>query len=312
MGSETNFAHSLAGRSTADWEPLEDHLARVASIAAEFAGRFRSRDWGFQAGLWHDIGKYSSEFQAYLRFENGFTAHLEQYVGRVDHSSAGAQHACMCLGPTGRLLAYCIAGHHAGLADATADSDTASFEKRLTKLIPDYSAAPAELLAKPDLPNPPLTLTHGDPQRAAFQLALFTRMLFSCLVDADFVATEEFMSPARCHLRPESVTRLPEMHTALDAHLESFRQSPPDVVSTARFEVLWACRTAAKQPPGLFSLTVPTGGGKTLSSLAFKHANGNPIGRVIYAIHFIRKLRFHSWTLRDSAVCAICTGRTYT
>lgn len=294
------FAHTVPDRPTSEWERLEDHLDCVAQTAGRFADQLNSREWGYTAGLWHDIGKFSAEFQAYLHHENGFEAHLEQYVGRVDHSTAGAQHAAQCLGPTGRIHAYCIAGHHAGLADAAAESATSSLENRLAKDIPDYSAAPAELLAKPDLPNPPLTLTHGDPQRAAFQLALFTRMLFSCLVDADFLATEEFMSRDRSRLRPSDNNRLSAMQAALDAHLDSLPQSP-SVVGQARREVLSACRNAAEQSPGLFSLTVPTGGGKTLSSLAFalRHANRHGLRRVIYAIPFTSIIEQTAGVFRD-------------
>lgn len=294
------YAHSLPDRPESDWEPLIDHLDRVADRAREFASTFDAADWGELAGRWHDLGKYSQPFQNYLKSENGLEAHLEQSTGRVDHSTAGAQHATRCLGPAGRMLAYCIAGHHAGLADAATDSGTASLEKRLAKDIPDCSSAPDELLARQELPNPPLTFTHGDPQRAAFQLALFTRMLFSCLVDADFLATEEFMSRDRSRMRPTCANRLPEMQSALDAYLNSVATTP-DVVSTSRSEVLSACRTAAEQGPGLFSLTVPTGGGKTLSSLAFalRHANRHELRRVIYAIPFTSIIEQTAEVFRD-------------
>jgi CRISPR-associated endonuclease/helicase Cas3 len=191
------YAHSLEATAATDWEPLEHHLRDVAELASRFAAAFNASDWGDLLGWWHDVGKYSAEFQAYLKFENGFEAHLEQYVGRVDHSTAGAQHAVNMFSSEGRLMAYCIAGHHAGLADQLSGSGSSGLSDRLQKKIPDFSKAPAGILAHRKLSNPDLSFQHGCEKRAAFQLSFYTRMLFSCLVDADFLATEAFMSPDR-------------------------------------------------------------------------------------------------------------------
>ena len=286
--SVTYFAHTLSDKDIAKWEILSEHLTSVASLARNFGSGFNADQWGEIAGLWHDLGKYSDEFQAYLKHETGFDLHCADYVGRVDHSTAGAQHAVATLGTPGRILAYCIAGHHAGLADSTADSGTSSLAKRLSKEIKSYSAAPDELLTQPALPNPKLTLSHGDKRRAAFQLGLFTRMLFSCLVDADFLATESFMSPGRAKARPTDANQLPNMLEALDRKIAELQPASETVVSRARADVVAACRSQASLEPGLFSLTVPTGGGKTLSSLAFalQHAVAHDKRRIIYAIPF--------------------------
>ena len=114
-----HYAHTLADRPPGEWEPLDMHLAEVASLAERSASAFRAGEWARLAGKWHDLGKYSAAFQSYLRQSNGFEAHLEERT-RVDHSTAGAQHANRALPGLGRLLAYVIAGHHAGLADARA------------------------------------------------------------------------------------------------------------------------------------------------------------------------------------------------
>lgn len=99
---------------------LEEHLREVGRLAGAFAWSFGQREWGYLAGLWHDLGKYTSAFQSYLARESGYEkqeAHIEGGKGRVNHSSARALHAREQLGARGTLLAYLIAGHHAGLPD---------------------------------------------------------------------------------------------------------------------------------------------------------------------------------------------------
>ena len=113
---------------------LEDHLRDVATLAEGFARDFESGDWAKLAGLWHDLGKYSKEFQRRIKSVSGYDpdAHLEGPVGRVDHSTAGAQHAIAQHGVHGRILAYLIAGHHAGLPDwHTGETGGAALSVRL-------------------------------------------------------------------------------------------------------------------------------------------------------------------------------------
>ncbi len=282
------YAHSLEGRPVAEWEPLEDHLQAVAQYAEIFAAKFGAAEWGSLVGRWHDLGKYSTAFQAYLHKENGFQTHLEQYKGRVDHSTAGAKLASEKVHPWGRMLAYVIAGHHAGLADATGGQS--SLDERLQKQVESIDAAPAEVLGNfVDLGEPALSIDKADKKRAVFQLALFTRMIFSCLVDADFLATEAFMSPEKTAQRPLGGSQLPAMQAALDSKYEKLAsQAVDNEVNRRRQDVVAACRAAAKEKPGLFTLTVPTGGGKTLASLAFalRHALQHGMERIIYAIPF--------------------------
>ncbi len=284
------FAHSVAGApDTGAWELLCIHLAEVSRLAASFAATFAAENWGLLAGLWHDIGKYAERFQDYLLTANGLEAHIEQ-KSRVDHSTAGAQHAAKSIPVWGRLLAYVIAGHHAGLADATGSA--ASLADRLVKPIDDYSAAPREKLETDLQLGRPRLNFESDRDVAGFQLAFFTRMLFSCLVDADFLATEQFMSPQRAAARPTDAHSFAAMQSALNQELRRLSDQPTDpsrdVVARCRQQVLAACREAAAAAPGLFSLTVPTGGGKTLSSLAFAidHALQHGKRRLVYAIPF--------------------------
>ena len=288
-----SYAHSVAERPTTEWEPLEVHLKAVASQAASFAERFSAKDWAALAGRWHDLGKYAEEFQQYLRKANGLEAHIEM-TSRVDHSTAGAQHAHRTLVPLGRLIAYCIAGHHAGLPDATGGGAGSALDARLEKAIPDWSAAPADILKATTLEFPKLTFDSKDAKRASYQISLFCRFLFSALVDADFLATETFMSPERSQLRPAHRVNIATLKRTLDAHLNQMSTQldtsvqSSTTVATCRKTVLEACRDAATDGTGLFSLMVPTGGGKTLSSLAFAldHAQTHGMDRVIYAIPF--------------------------
>lgn len=278
------YAHTLPPPATKqEWEPLEAHLRNVANVTAKFTGAFDAADWGRILGLWHDLGKYSFEFQRYL-FGSG-DGHEADVLGRVDHSTAGAQHACS-QGKVGRLLAYCIAGHHAGLPDDTGGN--AALLMRLTKKVPTWNSAPPEIVehAIPSLAK----LKHcGDGRRAAFAVAFFVRMLFSALVDADFLATEEFMDPQRAATRPGQLPAPADLLARLDHCLDVLEGSAPRThVNRCRHAVLAACRQKATMAPGMFSLDVPTGGAKTLSSLAFglTHAATHNLNRVIYAIPF--------------------------
>ena len=189
----------------------------------------------------------------------------------------------------GRLLAYCIAGHHAGLPDNQGESS--SLEQRLRKVdIEPIGSVPSELLDKP-LPSMPRLKLPPDAtrRRAGFSLAFYTRMLFSCLVDADFLDTESFMSPERSELRKGDHATCDQLLDRLNRHLDDKQKNAADTpVNRRRRDVLASCRERAMLPPGFFSLNVPTGGGKTLSSLAFAltHAVLHHKRRVVYAIPF--------------------------
>jgi CRISPR-associated endonuclease/helicase Cas3 len=265
---------------------LADHLRDVAGLAREFAEAFGSGEWAYLAGIWHDLGKYRPAFQRYIREASGYdreNAHIEgSKTGRVDHSSAGALYALEILGPPGRALAYLIAGHHAGLPDwdsAEAGGGALSVRIKQRELMEDALRAnpPQEILrqSKPTA-RPPGGAIH-----------LWLRMLFSCLADADFLDTEEFMESEKTAQRA-NYPELSELLAALDRHLAKFAEAESTNVNCIRADVLRQCRERAADKPGLFSLTVPTGGGKTLSSLAFalNHAILQKKRRVIYAIPY--------------------------
>ena len=255
------LAHVRSDGATFIPHDLDEHLRGVGQRAEECARSFGSGDWAQVAGLWHDLGKYSVEFQRRIKSVSGYDpeAHLEGQVGRVDHSTAGAQHAVDQFGVHGRILAYLIAGHHAGLPDwHTSETAGAALTARLddkNHLERALSQAiPPEILsqAKPD------SVLLGK----AEGFALWVRMLFSCLVDADFLDTEAFMDKDKAGQRVGALT-ITEMVPRFNAYMEEqFASAPPTRVNRARTEVLQQCRDKAREAPGLFSLTVPTGGGK--------------------------------------------------
>jgi CRISPR-associated endonuclease/helicase Cas3 len=260
------YAHTN-GESHDKWQLLASHLTNVADLAGEFAGAFNARANGRLLGLLHDLGKYSCAFQERLQGSSQ----------RVDHSTAGAKVASERYGPVGWLLAYLVAGHHGGLPDGyELEND------RLTKSLPDFSAWEQEVALPEDVGKLNCRLTE---KPYGFSIAFYLRMLFSCLVDADWTDTARFMNG------PGIVARstITELLKTLDAHLQTLCLSANDtLVNRVRREVLDQCRDAADSDPGWFTLTVPTGGGKTLSSLAFalRHAVRNHQRRVIYGIPF--------------------------
>lgn len=305
------YAHTLDGQPKENWEPLftadcpalrgeecpkcealdprHGHLNKVAWWTAKFAAemfppgadREAAHAWGYLAGLWHDLGKFAAEWQAYLVSKADI--HRAETAQRVDHATAGAQHAVGSGDIVGHLLAFAIAGHHSGLLDAV--SPDACLQKRLEKEVADFSRAPEAVIGRslPKLP-PGLATRIRNPAVPA----LFTRLLFSALVDADFLATEAFMAPDRAQLRPTNQAGLlAEMQNLLERHVATF-PFPRNAVERARSEVRDHCRNTAERDPGIFSLTVPTGGGKTLSSLAFalSHATRHDQRRIIYVIPF--------------------------
>ncbi len=314
MASEVRYyyAHSLPpphGRE--DWELMSDHARRVADGegdalpgASQFAKAFGAEEWGRLLGLWHDLGKYSKAFQDYLAAGAGVRnpVHGSEVLGKVDHSTAGAQHAAVRSpsSPLGVLLAYCIAGHHAGLPDNVGGAS--GLAMRLAKRVDPIDAAPADLLGRPLPPMPNLN-PGGGRRSASFVIGFFTRMLFSCLVDADFLATEWFMSPDRSSRRPDAGASPARLLARLDEHLDDKRRlANVTAVNQLRWEVLATCREKAKLAPGFFSLNVPTGGGKTLSSLAFAltHAAEHDLRRVVYAIPFTSIIEQTADVFRDA------------
>lgn len=304
-------------------QTLEEHLSGVAAEAKRLASKINLGDQGELLGLLHDIGKYSQEFQAYIQSATGLLNQDEDdYVdatclrGRIDHSTAGAQLLWGELSNqselgrlVGQVLALCVASHHSGLIDCLAPDGGDAFGQRMRKstertyLDEVLAAADQEIIrrARAVLHRPQLVrglqgrlAKIGTSESAAGkgviaqqQIGLLVRFLFSCLIDADRVDTADFEKPRaarnRMHGRYEE---WPVLASRLEAHLATFEQRQP--IDGLRADIAQHCLDAAARPRGLYTLTVPTGGGKTLASLRFAlhHAARHGMDRVIYAIPF--------------------------
>ena len=296
------YAHSN-GPDESGWQTLDDHSANVARLAEGFASAFLSGPHAALLGNCHDLGKARKSFQSYLRRCNGIEDNEPDY-GDHSHSGAGACWLAQQAGSIGKALAYCVAGHHAGLPDwSGGETPSGALSIRLKE--------DASVLSEPDvrtwmdnrandrlrgLPNPPFPFSRDDSS-----LAFWIRMMYSCLVDADFLDTESFMAPERSSIRSFGQP-LDALASVFFSRLdETQRKAPNTGINRIRAEIREACEQAADAAPGLFSLTVPTGGGKTLSgtAFAFRHALRNGMKRIIYVIPYTSIIEQTADILRD-------------
>lgn len=293
------YAHSTERADRTNWQPLNDHLVSTAAAAAERARHFGGQTLAEVSGRLHDLGKYTEKFQRRLMGE----------VPKLDHATWGAHVAQKRYGPIGTLIAYGIAGHHAGLANGNLGGARRSLRERLSEdyliTLPPLSPAwvdEIELPIKLELPDG--FKAKPDPNHRPFQLALLARMIFSCLVDADFVDTDNFYRRIEgCPTRDEEAGPRPtllELRERLDEHLACLPTEGG--INPLRNRILHHVRGQAARDPGLFSLTVPTGGGKTLASLAFAldHAIAHSLRRVIYVIPFTSIIEQNAQVFRDA------------
>ena len=299
---------------------LFDHLTGVADLAGRFAAAFGEEAMGRLLGLYHDIGKYSQEFQAYMRADEEKKKRLR---GSIDHSTAGAQEIVKLGEGTGQgkssrlskgmaqVMAFCIAGHHGGIPNQGTQANVGGEGTLLGRLkrrnLPDYRAYQEA--------NPEAILPASRPleevARAPFSTMLYTRMLFSCLVDADFLDTEKFMSAGS--VEREGFVSMETLFARFEASVEDKffrpkteeeRQRLKQPINKKRMALLAESIAAGKEAAGNFyRMTIPTGGGKTISSLAFalhyaRHAKKKR-KRIIYVIPYTSIIEQNAAVFRD-------------
>lgn len=291
-------------------QTLRDHLEGASELASAFSSKVGLSTFGALMGLLHDTGKYSKAFQDYIKSANGILEpDDDEYIdarrakGKIDHSSAGAQYIWHESGKSdlqqlaASMLALCIASHHSGMIDCLAPDGTDVFGKRMNKsddkthysnavdiLEGEIRIKAKELLESPALEEDLKAICARLRQSATsavtgqFALGFLTRFLFSALIDADRLNSAE-----------RTVSTRPDWNLLcgiLEAHLAGF--TARNDIDTIRADISQACRQQAERDKGLFQLTVPTGGGKTLASLRFAlhHAAKHGMDRIIYVVPF--------------------------
>ena len=252
-------------------QTVQEHLEGTARLCSEFAAAFDAAEQGYLAGISHDIGKYTEAFQRRLRGGP-----------KVDHATAGAME---CAKAGFGQAAVCVIGHHSGLPDMgnerTDQPGDATFYGRIKRglaggIEPYRCNWPGKL---------PKTAPAPASARSGFSAAAWTRMLYSCLVDADYLDTECFMQPYK--LSRGGYDGMERLLGKLEKHIEKWA-NPENEMNKYRWEILSECLRCGEKTKGIYTLTVPTGGGKTVSSMAFalRHAVAHGMKHIIYVIPY--------------------------
>ena len=264
-------------------QTVTEHLEGTAALCREFAAAFGAGEYGELAGLAHDLGKCTEGFQNRLLHGGPI----------VDHATAGA----LFCDRQNSFAAVCVAGHHTGLPDVgnrkmDRPSDSTFCGKMKRGAEQKYLERCGE--SGVEFPPPPRSVP---PIRSNLQASFWTRMLYSCLVDADFLDTEAFMSGDRGRGGYDDTQTL---LARLEAYVAPW-QNPKTELNRLRCQILNTCMEAGSKPRGVYTLTVPTGGGKTVASLAFalRHAVAHGMHRVVYVIPYTSIIEQNAQVFRD-------------
>ncbi len=320
-------------------QTLGTHLDEVGEIAGRLAAKLEVSGAGQLLGLLHDLGKYSQVFQDYIGSATGkINPDEDEYVdfkslkGKIDHSSAGAQWVWQSYGKwgaqgqlVGQILALCVASHHSGLIDCLKPDGDNGFSDRMNK--PDDKThkneclknAPQHYLEKiSDLADKELLkniltqlkkIIKIENEKLpvtiqSFNLGFWTRMLFSCLVDADRINSADFECPENTQHRNNSPVNWSIPVNRLESAIKEFSGEKP--IDKLRRNISDNCKQRAKGKQGIYSLTVPTGGGKTYASLryALHHAEEHKSDRIIYIIPFTSIIEQNAQAIRELIECS--------
>lgn len=292
------FAHSKKGADISEWQLLIVHLLNVAHLASRFAKKIGGSEYAYYIGLMHDLGKYFKDFQIKRLILN--------LKIDIDHMTAGGwilynSFKSKGMEQIGFILYSISMGHHGGLKNF----DTIQINPKLEE-IPDsffekmhYNPNELGILNK----TFPLKIIHSSRERQALAGFLFTKMLFSCLVDADYLDTEKFMSPERYASRQYNYSNLFTIKNRLGKYIKNLQKSSTrNKINNIRTEIYTQCLSKAKERKGIFLLTISVGGGKTLTSTAFSldHACYHNMDRIIYTAPLTSIIEQNSKVLREA------------
>lgn len=311
MSNTEQIAHVRALEDGSyETQPLLDHLHGVAELAQSYAEHITDYpelgEIGYLLGLLHDLGKYQEGFQQYIRQQSGLDPTLNGW--RTPHSPAGARYAYDLKQVGGnqqllKILSLCIGAHHRGLYDdsewrgqVVSSSDTKRAVANLVKGLQPEASQLEELLHKASLDK--AAAVWNEQYQEDYQLLI--RMLFSCLVDADFLDTERFMSPDKSLVRQSAKASLEQMRAQLEEYVSHFNREGR--INEARAAFLDQCRNHGRTAKRrIYSLTLPTGAGKTVSSMmwALEHAIAQGCERIIYVIPYTSIITQTAQTFRD-------------
>ena len=311
------------------------HLIETSGIAKNLANKLELESAGELLGLMHDFGKYSQKFQDYIKAVTGINPDIDvedvlPNGKKIDHSTAGAQWvyrelrkfgAAQGIGELfGQMLGLCIASHHGeGLIDCLDGEGNAVWKKRFEKEDELTHLAECEQNAdeavkqkarelagenlirsllnavKPILSDPTI-----NEKTKEFYLGCLTRFLFSCLIDADRINSSDFERETQKEVR--RLTEKPDWQSAIDkleTHLAGFEKRYP--IDEIRRKISDGCLKRASDSQGIYTLTVPTGGGKTLASLryALHHAQKHHLDRIIYIIPYTSIIDQNAQVVRE-------------